>query len=72
MGNSYRLKSTQVMLPPGICSRWSHIPHRLRRALQKGTKKPLELALRLLRSLLRRGRDSNPRTLSRQQFSRLP
>ena len=72
MGNSYRLKSAQVILPLRVCSRWSHIPHRLRRALQKGTKKPLEQALRLLRSLLRRGRDSNPRTLSRQQFSRLP
>ena len=37
----------------GICSLWSHIPCRLRRALQKETKKPLEQALRHLRSLLR-------------------
>ena len=57
----------------GICSLRSHIPCRLRRALQKGTKKPLEQALRHLRSLLRREGDSNPRNPQGvQQFSRLP
>ena len=35
-------------------------------------KKPLEQARRLFCTLLRRGRDSNPRSLSAQQFSRLP
>ena len=39
MGNSYRLKSAQVILPPGICARWSHIPHCLRLYFAKGYKK---------------------------------
>ena len=57
----------------GICSLRSHIPCRLRRALQKETKMPLEQALRHLRSLLRREGDSNPRNPQGvQQFSRLP
>ena len=60
-------------LSQGICSLRSHIPCRLRRALQKETKKPLEQALRHLRSLLRREGDSNPRNPQGvQQFSRLP
>ena len=60
-------------LSRGICSLRSHIPCRLRRALQKETKKPLEQALRHLRSLLRREGDSNPRNPQGvQQFSRLP
>ena len=46
-------------LSRGICSLRSHIPCRLRRALQKETKKPLEQALRHLRSLLRREGDGN-------------
>ncbi len=57
----------------GICSLRSHIPCRLRRALQNETKMPLEQALRHLRSLLRREGDSNPRNPQGvQQFSRLP
>ena len=60
-------------LSQGICSLRSHIPCRLRRALQKETKMPLEQALRHLRSLLRREGDSNPRNPQGvQQFSRLP
>lgn len=39
MGNSYRLKSAQVILPLRVCSRWSHIPHRLQRCFAKGYKK---------------------------------
>ena len=59
-------------LSQGICSLRSHFPCRLRRALQKGTKMPLEQALRHLRSLLRREGDSNPRNPQGvQQFSRL-
>ena len=53
----------------GICSLRSHIPL----SPQKETKKPLEQALRHLRSLLRREGDSNPRNPQGvQQFSRLP
>ena len=60
-------------LSQGICSLRSHIPCRLRGALQKETKMPLEQALRHLRSLLRREGDSNPRNPQGvQQFSRLP
>ena len=39
MGNSYRLKSAQVILPLRVCARWSHIPHCLRLYFAKGYKK---------------------------------